>query len=106
MNATIAHFRHDAARAVLRGLSTAGGRVVARARSPHGSDCSCDEAHAAGPMGQCRCVRVARVRVPSAGDWLLVWGDCQEGPTLKLSGPYSEGTPLAYGGGFWAKVTL
>ena len=99
-------FRGDAARAVLRGLSLAGGRVVSRARAPHGSDCPCDPAHLQGPIGQCRCVRVARLRVPLAGDWLLVWGDCAEGPTVRLHGPYAHAAALHYGGGFWERVTV
>jgi len=103
---TIAQFRGDAARAVLRGLAMAGARVVARARSPHGSDCPCDAAHLDGPIGQCRCLRVMRVRAPAAGDWLLVFGDCAEGPTFRLQGPYSEATLLQSGGGFWVRVTV
>lgn len=106
MNAAACEFREDAARQVLRGLKLGGAEVVSRARSPHGSDCPCAEGHTSGPMGQCRCVRVVRLRVPRAGDWLLVFGDCAEGRTVRLQGPYSESTALGYGGGFWTRVQV
>jgi hypothetical protein len=99
-------FRDDAARAVLRGLRLAGATIVSHARAAHGSDCPCDDAHLSGPMGTCRCVRVARVRMPGGFDWLLAFGDCQEGHTVRLQGPYAQGTPLHYGGGFWDRVTV
>lgn len=95
-----------AARQVLRGLKLAGIEIVSRARSAHGSDCACDDAHTSGPMGHCRCLRVMRLRVRRGGDWLLVFGDCQESQTVRLLGPYTEATPLHYGGGFWNAVTV
>lgn len=98
--------RDDAARAVLRGLRLAGAAIVARARSPHGSDCDCRDEHLSGPMGQCRCVRVLRLRLPSGGDWLLSFGDCAESRSLRLQGPYTEATALGYGGGFWTRVDV
>jgi hypothetical protein len=104
--APLAILRSDAARAVLRGLALAGARIVKRARSQHGSDCPCDAAHLDGPMHDCRCVRVMRVRVPSAGDWLLVFGDVQGGGAVLLSGPYDAATSLHYGGGFWERVEV
>lgn len=108
MPSATAQFQGDAARAVLKGLSTAGVEIIARARSPHASDCSCDPNHDwwAMPMSHCRCVRVCRLRVQRGADWLLVFGDCQEGSTVRLSGPYTHDTPLQYGGGFWSRVTV
>lgn len=108
-------FRSDAARAVLRGLMLSGGTIVARARSPHGSDCGmyC-------PIGDdlqlkrqhqraihdCRCMRAMRIVTPRNGTWLLVFGDCAEGGQIVLRGPYHEHQALTYGGGFWIKVEV
>lgn len=111
---TVCELRNEAARTVLRGLNAAGLEIVGKARSPHGSDCSCDAEHGmvreygyqAFPMGQCRCLRVMRLRVHRGGDWLLIFGDCQEGKTVRLQGPYTPDTPLHYGGGFWEAVEV
>ena len=103
---TIAFFKGESARLVLRGLAAAGGRIVARARSAHGSDCPWDAAHLAGRMGGCRCVRVMRVRTRASGDWLLAFGDRAEGQTIILQGPYALDASLQYGGGFWECVTV
>lgn len=96
----------DAARLVLRGLACNGVTVVRQARAAHGSDCSCDASHLTGSMRHCRCVRVMRLRTVRNGDWLLVFGDYQEGPAFKLSGPYAADAKLTYGGGFWASVEV
>jgi len=109
----ICMLRDSAARQVLRGLGRSGIEIVKRARSPHGSDCQTDCAdHKAGIIG-CRCLRVMRLRVSngpystsSTTDWLLVFGDQNEGPTVRLQGPYPATTPLFYGGGFWCKVEV
>ena len=104
-------FSADAARLVLRGLACNGVTVVRKARSAHGSDCPCDDhdghdGHKDGSMRHCRCVRVMRLRTARNGDWLLVFGDYQEGPAFKLSGPYAIDAKLTYGGGFWEGVTV
>ena len=83
---------------------TASAPIVAKARSEHGSDCPGE--CAGKPMGRCRCMRVLRLRVDGSGDWLLVFGDCQEGKKVQLQGPYHEDTELSYGGGFWCKVNV
>jgi len=103
---TPCELRGEAARAVLRGFKLAGCEIVKRERSAHGSDCSCAPDHQNGPMGQCRCLRVMRLRVPSAGDWLLIFGDCTESQTVRLQGPYNRETVLSYGGGFWNRVVV
>lgn len=92
-----------AARLVLRGLAHNGVTIVSKERSRHGSDCGpwCD---LDGPMAHCRCVRVLRLRTETNGDWLLCFGDMQEGPQFKLSGPYANDAKLTYGGGFWMPV--
>ena len=103
----IANLRGDAARGVLRAIMAIGGaRIVAKARAPHGSDCDCRPEHLQARMGSCRCVRVLRVRVPRAGDWLLVWGDRAESQTIQLQGPYTETASLYYGGEFWNRVEV
>lgn len=107
MTAATCQFRNDAARLVMRGLAQANARVIKQARSAHGSDCDCDKGHKFGPMGQCRCVRVMRVRLyPAEVDWLLVFGDRAESQAFKLFGPYTPDTPLSYGGGFWEEVKV
>lgn len=109
----ICMLRDAAARQVLRGLAQAGVEIVKRARSPHGSDCNSDcHDGSRKAMNYCRCLRVMRLRVQNAGwekgstDWLLVFGDHQMGPTVRLQGPYPATTPLFYGGGFWCKVEV
>ena len=104
--AVVCELRDDAARQVLRGLKLAGAEIISRKRSPHGSDCDCSPEHVNGPMGHCRCLRVFRLRVPRGGDWLLLFGDIQEGGKVRLQGPYQTETPLSYGGGFWERVDL
>ena len=113
MSAAPCDLRDDAARAVLRGLRVAGSRIIRRARSPHGSDCSSDCHDGTNKaIGQCRCLRVMRVRVPNAQygggttDWLLIFGDQNEGRTVRLHGPFTTETPLFYGGGFWCRVEV
>jgi hypothetical protein len=106
MPTTVCELRGDAARQVLRGLRLSGAEVIARKRSPHGSDCSCSPDHLNGPMGQCRCIRVMRLRSPRAGDWILVFGDCVESQAMRLQGPFTPETPLSYGGGFWERVEV
>jgi len=118
MPTTVCELRDTAARMVLKGLHKAGATIVGKARSAHGSDCPCDENHRkayeagyfAFTMRRCRCLRVMRLRLAPwrgpANDWLLIFGDCQEGPTLRLQGPYTSETPLTYGGGFWEKVEV
>lgn len=108
----ICEFRDAAARQVLRGLGRSGVEVVRRARSAHGSDCQTECAeHKPGIIG-CRCLRVMRLRVKNSPwpwtttDWMLLFGDMNEGPTVVLKGPYPETTPLFYGGGFWCKVEV
>jgi len=104
----LCELRDDAARQVLRGLRRAGASIVVQRRSAHGSDCPADPAHVSTfeAMSRCRCLRVARLRVPRAGDWLLIFGDCAESQTVRLHGPYAEETPLVYGGAFWNKVEV
>ncbi len=109
MSAPTLVLRDDAARQVLRGFARAGVEIVGRARSPHGSDCSssCEDGSNR-TIGQCRCMRVMRLRVKRT-DWLLVFGDRVESMgavTVRLQGPYEASVPLAYGGGFWNKVEV
>jgi hypothetical protein len=106
VSAAPCELRGDAARTVLRGLRLAGASIVVQRRSHHASDCGHEIRGMCERMGDCRCLRVARLRVPRAGDWLLLFGDCAEGPTVRLQGPYTAETPLTYGGGFWAKVEV
>jgi hypothetical protein len=98
----------DEARNMLRLLFHGGGaaRITGRARSPHGSDCDCSPDHATRTMGECRCVRVFRLRALHSGDWLLYFGDMAEGGSITLQGPYHYDTALSFGGGFWSRVTL
>jgi hypothetical protein len=102
---TVCEFRNEAARMVLRGLGLAGAKVVQRARSPHGGDCSDRCFERDGSIRHCRCIRVMRVRFDSA-DWLLLFGNYREGPSFRLSGPYRQAVPLVYGGEWWTKVEV
>ena len=104
----LVNLRDQAARQVLRGLHIAGMEIVGRARSMHNSDCSssCEGQTEPHSILRCRCIRVLRLRVHSAGDWLLLFGDRQENQIVQLQGPYDKDAKLSYGGGFWHKVEV
>ena len=109
-NARHSTFKYDEARSMLHVLKAWGMRVLKSARSAHGSDCNeqCMLGNGTAPsrIAGCRCIRVYRLRVEGSGDWLLLFGDMQEGYKVQLQGPYHHDTPLSYGGGFWCKVSL
>lgn len=120
----------EAAVAKLRRLRAMGYRCVARRVAEHGSDgttstervrcldetLDCEDCHGTGfrfsKSG--RTVRAYRLRKTiirsthgdTVYDFLFCYGDRGEGPSAAMRGPYPPTAELAYGGGFWQRVTL